>query len=302
MDLYADPPGTRIEEAGQFHAALGGSAANIAAAITRLGGKVSLATCVSDDAVGRFVTAQLGRYGIDTRHVFTQGGEARNSLAVVETRSENCQSVIYRNDAADFQLTDSQIASVDLGPFGALIITGTSLALDPSRSAVVGLLHRAAQANLPVVLDIDYRPYSWASRQEACKICSLAAGLSDIIVGNNEEFDLLAGKDGGGMELARHQARDRKIIAIHKMGERGSVTFDGDSSFETPVFPVTALKPTGAGDAFLGAFCTSLANGHLLAAAVRRGSAAAAIVVTRIGCAPASPTEVELTQFLNDRT
>lgn len=299
MDLYANPPGTHVEAATQFYAALGGSAANSAAAIARLGGNAALLSCVSDDAVGRFVTTQLAHYGIDNTHVFKVGGEARNSLAVVETRNDNCQSVIYRNNAADFQLSKAHTNSVDLEPFGALIITGTSLAVEPSRNAVLSLMHRAKAAQLPIILDVDYRPYSWASRDEAKHICNQAADLCDIIIGNDEEFDLLAGATGGGLQLAK--AYGKNAIAIHKMGERGSITFAGDVEFETPVFKVTALKPTGAGDAFLGGFCTSLATGHTLQNSVRRGSAAAAIVVTRVGCAPASPTQIELYAFLESK-
>jgi len=103
MDLYADPPGTEIEDAVQFTAALGGSSANIAAGLCRMGCDAALVTCVSDDAVGRYCLKQLDNYGIDRRFVRSVAGEARNSLAVVETRLENTQSVIYRNNAADFQ-------------------------------------------------------------------------------------------------------------------------------------------------------------------------------------------------------
>jgi 5-dehydro-2-deoxygluconokinase len=298
LDIYAHPPGTRLEEAEYFQTALGGSAANIAAGITRLGGKASLLTCVSDDAVGRFVRVQLGRYGIDDSLVFKQAGEVRNSLAVVESRSENCQSVIYRNNAADFQLTVELARTADLASFGALVITGTSLALEPSRGAVTGLLMRAKSSGLPVILDIDYRPYSWASAQEAKEICDRAADLCDIVIGNNEEFDLIASVAGAGRERARQLAAREGVICVYKMGGEGSVTFSGGSSFETPVFPVSALKPTGAGDAFLAAFCFSFADGHELAESVRRGSAAAAIVVTKVGCAPANPTQQELAAFI----
>ena len=65
MDLYADPPGTQIETATRFTAALGGSSANIAVALARQGAAAALVTCVSDDAVGRFCRAELTRYGID---------------------------------------------------------------------------------------------------------------------------------------------------------------------------------------------------------------------------------------------
>ena len=130
MDLYADPPGTRIEKALHFSAALGGSAANIAVAIIKLGGAASLVTAVSDDAVGRYTVNQLRRYGVGTAHVRAECGEARNSLAVVETRNENCQSVIYRNDAADFHIGSNDVQNIAYADFGALIITGTCLAVD----------------------------------------------------------------------------------------------------------------------------------------------------------------------------
>jgi 5-dehydro-2-deoxygluconokinase len=298
MDIYAHPAGARLEEAEYFQSALGGSAANIAAAIAKLGGNAALLTCVSDDAVGRYVLNQLDAYGIDRSHVHTVGGEARNSLAVVESRSENCQSVIYRNNAADFQITVQQAQRVDLEPFGALIVTGTALALEPSRTAVMSLLDRAVTNGLPIVFDIDYRPYSWGSTGEARLNCGHAASLSDFIVGNNEEFDLIADAPSSGRQKVERLAERAGVVCVYKMGENGSVTFGDGAPFETPVFPVKALKPTGAGDAFLGAFCTSQASGHELSVSVRRGSAAAAIVVTKVGCAPANPTPQELADFI----
>ena len=105
MDLYADPPGTRIEQARRFTSAIGGSAGNIAVALARQGVGTALLTCVSDDPIGRYCVAELMRYGVDTRYVRATGGEARNSLAVVETIASNCQSVLYRNGAADFNGT-----------------------------------------------------------------------------------------------------------------------------------------------------------------------------------------------------
>ena len=84
------------------------------------------------------------------------------------------------------------------------------------------------------------------------------------------------------------------------MGERGAVTFTGAGSFETGIFPVEALKPTGAGDAFLAGFAASLAAGKSLEVSVRRGAAAAAIVVSRVGCAPAMPTLDALEAFLSE--
>mgnify|MGYP003416877408 FL=1 len=298
MDLYADPPGTRIEAATRFTAALGGSSANIAVAMVRAGAKAGLMTCVSEDAVGRFCLGQLDAYGVDRTYVRTIGGEARNSLAVVESRLENCQSVIYRNGAADFSMTTEDAEAVDYSRFSALVTTGTVLAAEPSRNAAFRAFELAREAGLPLIFDIDYRPYSWPSAKVASDVYSRAAKLCDVIVGNDVEFGFMAGDPERGLDKARSLIANGGRIVVYKMGEQGAITITAEGEIRTGIFKTAALKPTGAGDAFLGNMVASLARGYSLNDAVMRGSAAAAIVVSRVGCSPAMPNADELDSFM----
>jgi len=87
-------------------------------------------------------------------------------------------------------------------------------------------------------------------------------------------------------------------IVIYKMGEKGAITLTQNEEIRTGIYAVDALKPTGAGDSFMGGFIASLAAGYTLKEAVLRGSACASIVVSRVGCAPAMPTPAELDEFL----
>ena len=298
MDLYADPPGTRMEEAARFVAHLGGSSANIAVALVRQGCQAALLTRVSDDAVGRFCLAQLDGYGVDRSLVQAEGGEARNSLAVVETRAENCQSVIYRNGAADFAMTMADVEAVDFARYSALVTTGTVLAAEPSRSACFRAFDRARAAGVPLIFDVDYRPYSWPSAAMASAVYSRAGALCDVIVGNDIEFGFMAGHPDRGLDKARSLIAEGAQIVVYKMGEKGAVTITREGEFATGIYPTKALKPTGAGDSFLGAFLAGLAAGLPVKTAVLRGSAAAAMVVARVGCAPAMPDGPELDAFL----
>lgn len=299
MDLYPDPPGTKTEEAQQFFACLGGSSANIAVAINRHGGRSALVTSVADDAIGRFAQNELDKYGVDRAHVRRVGGEARNSLAVVETRVEDHQSVIYRNGAADFEMTLEDVAVVDYAPYSALITTGTVFAAEPSRGATFHAFDLAREAGLPLIFDVDYRPYSWPSAEVAAETYSRAAAMCDIIIGNDVEFGFMAGGYKKGLDRARELARTTAQIVVYKMGEEGAITITPDTEFRTGIYPVDALKPTGAGDSFMGGFIAALASGHSLKDAVLRGSACASIVVSRVGCAPAMPTTEELEAFLS---
>ena len=92
VDLYTDA-GIAIEDAETMTMGLGGSSANIAAGICKLGGQAALVTRVSDDSLGSYCITQLKKYGVGTDYVTPVGGEYRNSLAVYESRVEEHRNV-----------------------------------------------------------------------------------------------------------------------------------------------------------------------------------------------------------------
>ena len=299
IDFCVDPPGTKTEHAQTALVSMGGSSANIAAGLVKLGAEAALVTCVSDDSIGRYCLNQLDHYGVDRRHVRPVGGEARNSLAVYESTIEDHQTVIYRNGAADFEMSGQDVEAVDYSAFGGLITAGTVFAAEPSRSAAFRAFDHARAAGLPVIFDIDYRPYSWPSPEVASDVLSRAGDAADLIVGNDEEFGFMAGDYAKGLDKARALARDGKVV-VYKMGPEGAITLSGETEQRTGIYPVEALKPEGAGDSFMAGLVATLAAGGDLHTAVLRGSACAAITVTGVGCAPAMPDTDRLEHFLAD--
>jgi 5-dehydro-2-deoxygluconokinase len=164
MDLYADPPGTPIETATRFTTALGGSSANIAVALTRAGGRAALLTCVSDDAVGRFClanwtltawTAPMSRRDRGRGAQFA--GRGRNAGRKLPIGHLPQQRRRFRDD-------HRRRRSRRFPAFRRLITTGTVLAAGAvSRTATFRAFDLARAAGLPLIFDIDYRPYSWPS-------------------------------------------------------------------------------------------------------------------------------------------
>ena len=298
MDMCPEPAGAAIEDATTMMVAMGGSSANIAAGLVKFGMKATLLTRVSDDAVGHYCVNQLGHYGVDAAHVKPVAGEFRNSLALYETRVEDHNSVIYRNSAADFQMSLEDVEAVDYSQYGALITAGTVFAAEPSRTAAFRAFKLAKAAGIPVIFDVDYRPYSWPSPQVAEEVLSKAGYMSDIIVANDEEFGFMAGGIEKGLAKAESLAKSTASIVVYKMGHLGAITFANGTQTQSGIFKVEALKPTGAGDSFMAGFIASLADGLNMDEAVLRGSACAAIVVAKPGCAPAMPDNVALEAFL----
>lgn len=297
MDLYPEPAGRKIAEAESFSTALGGSAANIAAGLCRMGVEASLMTALSDDPVGQFCKAQLASFGVDLSLVRQSRAGTRTSLALSEVRLADHETLIYRNDAADFDIDLGVLDELDLNRYHAIVLTGTALARAPSRDVVFALLDRAQAGNVDVVLDIDYRPYSWASLDDASRICLEVARRCRIVIGNDEEFAVLRGAVAPDPDHARSLLRDGVALCVYKMGREGAITFEQSREIHTGIFPVDALKPVGAGDAFMAAFLAGYYGGLGLEQSLIRGSAAAALVVTKVGCAAAIPTILELDAF-----
>jgi 5-dehydro-2-deoxygluconokinase len=314
LDLYPEPVGTKTKDATHFSADLGGSAGNIAVALARHGKSAALVTVLSADPVGVFTKTRLEHYGVDTDCLRFSNGKherlARNSLAIAETRPDDAEVVIYRNDAADLLLCEDDVASLDYDNTAALVVTGTALSADPSRKAVFTAVRLANAAGCPVIFDVDYRRDAWQSVEDAAHIGREFAVLCDIVIGNDDEFDVLAtGTKQDGMSYASGLAGDVGLV-LYKQGAAGCQTLYIDTEHESNsltvskygIFNVSIVKPFGAGDSFMGALLAALHAGVSLDDAVIRGSAAAAIVVSRAGCASAMPGKDTLDNFMAQNT
>ncbi|MEM6388440.1 MAG: PfkB family carbohydrate kinase [Pseudomonadota bacterium] len=291
LDLYPDPPGTRTDQAAHFVTDLGGSAGNIAVALARHGLRVGLAAPISDDPVGAYVSAALARFGVDHLTKTPVAGEARTSLALAETISEGSRTVIYRNDAADFQLHSNDLPDDVAASSRTVIATGTALARSPSRETTLAALRNARTA----ILDLDYRPYSWGAEAQTRAIYADAIEACDVVVGNIEEFAQISGQDG--FDAALEMSKSRAVL--YKMGSDGARFLRaGEAGPLIAPFRVDALKPFGAGDAFLGGTLARLLTEDSPEEAMRFGAAAAALVVSRVGCASAMPDSAETRAFI----
>ena len=299
VDIYPDPPGTKTENANKYVTHLGGSSANMGVQLTKYGGSCSLLTRVSNDALGKFAINQLDSYGVKSDLIKLEDNESRISFAIVESTVVDHQSIIYRHKAADLFLNKNDIENSNLQNYECILITGTSLAAEPSRSAVLYALKLAKEKKIPVIMDIDYRPYTWESEDKAKEIYNLAGDYCSGIIGNDDEFAILSGNYDDGLSYAKKISKNCDLV-IYKMGEKGSITFANNEEIQRGIFPVKPLKPTGAGDAFMGSFIGAILKNYDLQKAIEIGSAAAAIVVTKVGCAPAMPDLDEVLDFMKN--
>lgn len=301
MDIYPEPPGTKISDVQDFSTHLGGSAANTCVALSKLGVSSDLVTCISDDAIGEYIFKKLEDFNIGSNLCRRVDKKFQTQVAVVETILKNNQSILYRNNSCDLQLDKEDIDKINFQDYSAVFISGTALSSSPSREAVFYASEKASTLSIPLIMDMDYRAYNWESDEIKSNIYKKIMKEMDIIIGNDLEFNI-ANNSTDGLQLAKDFINKKPSIIIYKMGEKGSQVFTKEKELSFGIFKVEAIKPTGAGDAFNGGFISSFLQGFSLEDSIKRGSANAAIVVTKVGCSSAMPDSSELEKFINQQT
>ena len=297
VDLYPLQAGVALEDVTTFGKYLGGSATNVAVAAARLGHSAAVITRTGQDPFGRFVHRALKQYGVGDQFV-TGVPDLPTPVTFCEIfPPDDFPIYFYRYPKApDLEIRADELDYDAIRAARVFWVTVTGLSAEPSRSATLAALEARGRVGI-TVLDLDYRPQFWASREEARRSVSPALGHVTVAVGNLDEVDVAVGQ--ADPRRAAQALRDRGVdLAIVKQGPRGVLAATEAGMVESPPIPVEVLNGIGAGDAFGGALCHGLLAGWEVATVIRFANAAGALVATRLACSDAMPTAAEVEALL----
>ena len=298
VDLYPMQTGVGLEDVATFGKWLGGSATNVAVAAARYGRRVAVITRTGEDPFGRFVHAALRGYGVDDRYVTPVPGLPTPVTFCEIFPPDDFPLYFYRwPKAPDLEIAAGDLDMAAVREAGVFWVTGTGLSAEPSRSATLAALE--ARSEGITVLDLDYRPMFWSSREEARHWMQRALPHATVAVGNLDEcYTAVAERDPLAAARALHEFGVG--LAVVKQGPKGVLADDRSVLVEVPPVPVTVVNGLGAGDAFGGALCHGLLAGWDLERVMRFANAAGAIVAGRIACSDAMPTAGEVDGLLDE--
>ncbi|WP_216324295.1 5-dehydro-2-deoxygluconokinase [Deinococcus aestuarii] len=314
IDLYSQDVGKPLPEVRTIGAYLGGSPLNIAVGASRLGVDAALVTAVGDDQVGDFILAGLEREGVSTDYIPRKAGTRTSAVILAMQPPDRFPITFYRDNAADIQISIDDMQGVPIEGARALVVNGTALSKEPSRSAVLSACERARAAGVPVYLDLDFRANQWHDpRAFGLTIRALLPNV-DVVVGTEEEINAAMLRDPADITIRHNQMTAPEIrgdvaantaallsrvpTVVVKEGERGcTVHRAGEEALSVPGFPVEVVSVLGAGDAFAAGLITGRLRGWDWFRSARLGNACGAIVVNRIGCADFTPTQAEVDAF-----
>lgn len=315
VDLYAQQMGARLEDVSSFAKYLGGSSANIAFGVARLGLRAAMVSRVGDEQMGRFLTETLQREGCDTSQVQVDPQRLTALVLLGLKDRDTFPLLFYRENCADMAIDAALIDESFIAQCRALLITGTHLSAPVVRAASASALAFARRHGVLRVLDIDYRPVLWGltKRGEGANrfvasdavTAQLQAMLGDfdLLIGTEEEFLIAGGVAGDLLASLRAVRRVSAAALVVKLGAAGCCFIPGpvparlEDAQTAQGERVEVMNVLGAGDAFAAGLMTGFLQGKGFVEAAALANACGAIVVSRHACAPAMPTPAELAHW-----
>jgi 5-dehydro-2-deoxygluconokinase len=196
IDIYPLQVGLRLEDVTTFGKYLGGTATNVAVAAARLGRSAAVITRTGQDPFGRFVHHALRRCGVDGRFVAGVPALPTPVTFCEIFPPDDFPIYCYRYPKApDLEIRADELDYDAIREARVFWVTAAGLSAEPSRSATLAALEARGRAGV-TVLDLDYRPSFWSSRQEARRSVRPALGHVTVAVGNIDET-------AGGSALGR---------------------------------------------------------------------------------------------------
>ncbi|UWR10661.1 bifunctional 5-dehydro-2-deoxygluconokinase/5-dehydro-2-deoxyphosphogluconate aldolase [Sulfitobacter mediterraneus] len=316
VDLYGAQIGGKLEDVRGFRKYIGGSPTNTACGTAKLGLKSAVITAVGDEHMGRFVTEELARLGVDTTGVKVDPDRLTGLVLLGIRDKEQFPLIFYRENCADMGLTPEDIDPGFIRQARALVASGTHLSHPQVAASTIKALEIARDDGMQTALDIDYRPNLWGvaghgdgesrfveSAEVTAKL-QTTLHLFDLIVGTEEEFHIAGGSTD--TVAALRAVRDKSdATLVCKLGAKGAVAFTGDipdnveNGPVVPGFPIEVFNVLGPGDGFMAGLLKGWLDGEDWARAITYANACGALAVSRHGCTPAYPSLQELEFFLS---
>ncbi|WP_116201534.1 5-dehydro-2-deoxygluconokinase [Amycolatopsis circi] len=297
VDLYPQQTGVGLEDVTSFGKYLGGSATNVAVAAARYGRRSAVITKTGDDPFGRYLHRALGEFGVDDRFVGASPGLPTPVTFCEIFPPDDFPLYFYRfPKAPDLDLAPEDLDFDAIRAAEVFWVTVTGLSQEPSRAATLAALEARGRRGI-TVLDLDYRPMFWESREQAREWVGKALEHVTVAVGNLDECDTAVAVREP--RAAAKALRDKGIsLAVVKQGPKGVLAVDDTGGVEVPPVPVEVVNGLGAGDAFGGALVHGLLSGWGTERVMRFANAAGAHVAGELSCSDAMPTEDQVLRKL----
>lgn len=312
IDFVSTAPVASVADAPSFVPAPGGSPANSAVALARLGVPTGFIGKVGDDPFGRRLGQIIAENGVETSRL-RYDPSARTALAFVALDEVGHPDfVFFRHPSADMLLSESDLDQAYVAGARVLHTGSIILASEPSRSTTIAAMRLAKASGCLVSLDPNVRLSLWRDADELREVLLPLCALADVVKLSEEDLGVLLGDADAERGADALLARGARLVVVTR-GKDGCLGKTASLTLRLPGHVVPVVETTGAGDAFLAGLLAGLlalrigpeSVGEIgesdLLAVLGLANAVGALTTTARGAIPALPTRSAVREFLTQR-
>ena len=280
----------------------GGAPANVAVAVSRLGGDSAFFGRVGLDPLGRFMKETLSKEGVNTDYMQLDAAQ-RTSTVIVDLDDSGERSFTFMvKPSADQFMLPADIPA--FAPNQWLHVCSIALANEPSRSSTFLAMQQIKAAGGFISFDPNLREEVWADPNEIRSVVLKAVALADVVKFSDDELLFLTETDSlqAGLQAI---AKFNNTLVLVTQGAKGALVITQGEQQLIAGKPVKPIDTTGAGDAFVGGLISYLAQSNHrselnhIRTAVQWANACGALATTQKGAMTALPLRDELEQYLS---
>jgi fructokinase len=243
-----------LEEASLFKRIPGGSPANLAMNMARLGNNAMLAATVGNDDMGDVLRNYVGKLGVDTTYI-AQVEEPTTIILITRSAAvSNFQP--YR--AADAILSIRQFPYQRFEEIGIFHTTCFALSKQPAQHVLLEAAEKAKRAGCQLSIDANYAEKIWPDRREAQRLVAELCRLRTLVKVSDVDWNRLYEDESPAPDaVIDHFLKMGATEVCFTLGDKGCWVGNGEERHFLPAREVEVKDTTGAGDAFWSGYLTA---------------------------------------------
>ena len=288
VDLISVEQTDTLRNATTFKRYLGGSPANIAVYVSKLGGASAVISKTGIGAFGTFLKSELQRHGVATEYLIM---DHRTHTSVMFVSSTHSTPDFEDFRSGDYRLAPEEVSEEAISRARVVHASTFALSREPCRSAVIETFRKARAMGKTVSLDPNYSRRIWPDLKEARGIIREAYRHVNLTKPSTDDARRLFGP---GYEPEHYTQMFHDLgpeTVIFTMGKEGTlISENGKTTGHVPARPVEVVDATGAGDSFWAGFLVAMLDGN---PAWRCALFAREVVETKLATKGPLPSEID---------
>ncbi|HEY8804341.1 MAG TPA: carbohydrate kinase [Clostridium sp.] len=296
-ELLIDMISTDYSDNFQCHSYVkhfGGSPANIAMNIKRLGANSTIAASIGKDGLGDFLKQHLEDNYIDTSYISRV--DFSTSMVLVTKSKTTPIPIFYRG--ADYNLEYTPEIKVALKNCKIIHFSCWPISLKTSRSTIEKVIIEARKNNILIGFDPNYHEMIWEKEHDGIEYIKQLISKVDIVKPSEDDANRIFGEDTPENQIDKFIKLGAKLV-IMTLGSDGAIVSNGACKIAFDTLASEVVDTTGAGDAFWSGFYTAIIKGYTIKVALQLGFAVSAYKLKYVGAVVELPSIEEIKKIYN---